>query len=224
MASYSNRELYGGAITTNLPTDFIDSSNLRQIPDHQEVYLSPKTLTTIILEINQYVSPFTASRIDIDPSIIPSAAPESGGNDDGAINLHDKAAALYHLRDLIDAKDTLTIVSTPKAVQMQSPSLKSLPALTLRGKLTARERERCAPSVLPEEYQHAPDIVQTSTTIRLLLVRVEARATDLCVTVNVPLKELEGQGRVDEEEAFADSVMENVVASLHVKDFGLFGE
>jgi Ran-interacting Mog1 protein len=221
MASFHACELYGGTITANLPVDLIDSSNIRQIPDHQEVYLSPKTLTTVIFEINQYVSPITASQTDVDPSII-SNNPESGGNQ--APNLNDKAAALYHLRDLIDPNDTLNVVTTPKAVQMQSPSLQGLPTFIVRGKLTSREKERRAPSVLPEEYQHAPEVIQTNTTIRLLLIRLESKATDLCVTVNVPWKELGAQDKVDEEEAFADSILENIIVSLDVKDFGLFGE
>lgn len=239
MASFSPRDLYGGAITANLPTDFIDSSNLRQIPDHQEVYLAPKTLTTIIFEINQYVSPFTtASRTEIDPSIIinnnnttPSTR-EAGSSENEATTTtttsSDKAAALYHLRDLIDPRDTLTIVSTPRSVRVQSPSLRGMPALIVRGKLTTtREVERRAPSLLPEEYHHhAPEVVQTSTTIRLLVVRMEGKETDLCVAVNVPWKELEGGGGagVEEEESFADGVVESIVASLDVKDFGLFGE
>ena len=226
MTSFSLRELYGGAITTNLPTDFIDCSNLRQIPDHQEVYLSPNTLTTIIFEINHRVSPLAAYQADIDPSIIStSATPVTGGDEDAVVNLNDKAAAVYHLRDLIDPRDTLNTVSMPKSVQMQSSSLQGLPAFILRGRLTAREREQPTPSVLPVEYQHIPDVVETGTTVRLLLVRLEAKATDLCVTVNVPWKELvHDQSKVDEEEAFADRVLENVISSLDIKDFGLFSE
>lgn len=222
MASPSTRELYGGAITVNLPTDFIDASNLRQVPDHQEIYLSPKTLTTTIFEINQYVSASIASQADVDSSVISPAA-EAGGNE-AAINPNDKAAAIYHLRDLIDHEDTLTDVTASKAIQMTSPSVQGLPAFILRGKVTTREKERRGPSNLPEAYQHAPGVTQSTTTIRLLLVRLEAKATDLCVTVNVPWKELEMQNRVEEEEAFADAILENVISSLDIKEFGLFGE
>ncbi|GME71729.1 unnamed protein product [Ambrosiozyma monospora] len=37
---YEKKELYGGAITVQLPTSLTDASNLRQIPDTQEVFIS----------------------------------------------------------------------------------------------------------------------------------------------------------------------------------------
>jgi Ran-interacting Mog1 protein len=238
MSSFSVRDLYGGAITAQLPTDFIDSSDLRQVPDHQEVYLSPRTLTSVVFEINQYV-PFprsTASQAGMDTSIIAAAAsPESGGGvgneaeaeavANASLNDDNAAAALYHLRDLIDPKDTLTLLTAPRSVHMQTPSLAGLPAFIVRGRVSTREGEDRVPSALPAEYQHAPDVeAQTSTTIRLLLVRIETRGTDLCVVVNVPWKELEEGKGVEEEEGFADVVLENVVRGLDVRDFGLFGE
>ncbi|KAJ9604045.1 hypothetical protein H2200_011568 [Cladophialophora chaetospira] len=56
-ARYAVRELYGGAMKVELPVELIDSSDIRQVPDHQEVFLSPTTLTSIIFEINTYVLP-----------------------------------------------------------------------------------------------------------------------------------------------------------------------
>jgi hypothetical protein len=38
MMNLVERELFGGAITIQLPNSFIDSSNLRQVPDHQEIF------------------------------------------------------------------------------------------------------------------------------------------------------------------------------------------
>ncbi|KIY02568.1 uncharacterized protein Z520_01033 [Fonsecaea multimorphosa CBS 102226] len=69
--TYGARELYGGAMTVQLPVELIDSSDIRQIPDHQEVFLSPTTLTSIIFEINDYVRP-----------------PSGGGGGAGAANNH----------------------------------------------------------------------------------------------------------------------------------------
>ncbi|KAH8983574.1 Mog1p/PsbP-like protein [Lactarius hatsudake] len=45
-------ELFGGAIIANYPEGYIDASyvGLRQVPDTQEVYLSPNTDESIILE------------------------------------------------------------------------------------------------------------------------------------------------------------------------------
>ncbi|KZV70487.1 Mog1p/PsbP-like protein [Peniophora sp. CONT] len=51
----SKRDLFGGAITATLPTSLIDASDLRQIPDTQEVFLSPTSDVSIILEILESV-------------------------------------------------------------------------------------------------------------------------------------------------------------------------
>lgn len=38
---FTTRPLYGGAITALLPTSFLDASDVRPVPDHQEVFTSP---------------------------------------------------------------------------------------------------------------------------------------------------------------------------------------
>jgi hypothetical protein len=67
----SKRELFGGAITANLPNGYLDArfvvqyaslkwtalmySDMRQIPDNQEVFLSSNSETSVIFEILQMV-------------------------------------------------------------------------------------------------------------------------------------------------------------------------
>jgi len=55
----------------------------------------------------------------------------------------------------------------------------------------------------------------------LLLVRIEAKETDLCVTLNVPMKEF-SEDEAGREEAFAKELMERIVESLDVRDWDLF--
>ncbi|KAI0262921.1 Mog1p/PsbP-like protein [Gloeopeniophorella convolvens] len=57
MSNLAQRELFGGAITADFPTDLIDASQLRQIPDTQEVLLSTVSDDSIVLEILQRVPP-----------------------------------------------------------------------------------------------------------------------------------------------------------------------
>lgn len=45
------RELYGGAIKALIPERFVDVSEFRQVPDHQEVFSDPVTDESIIIEI-----------------------------------------------------------------------------------------------------------------------------------------------------------------------------
>ena len=50
-------KLYGGAMECSIPKDFIDLSKLRQIPNHQEVFVTTtKPDISIIFELNQYQS------------------------------------------------------------------------------------------------------------------------------------------------------------------------
>jgi hypothetical protein len=46
--------LYGGAIEVALPTEFIDASSIRQVPDFQEVYLHSTFEISIIFELLEH--------------------------------------------------------------------------------------------------------------------------------------------------------------------------
>ena len=54
----SNRNLFGGAITANLPPSYGDVSNVRQIPDHQEVFVDNESEASVIVELLQLESSF----------------------------------------------------------------------------------------------------------------------------------------------------------------------
>eukprot|EP00128_Syssomonas_multiformis_P014956 Colp12_sorted_trinity150504_noHs@26973 len=55
-AFMSTRELYGGAITMTLPNEFIDVSQLREVPDNQEVYTHISNDQSVIIELLEYES------------------------------------------------------------------------------------------------------------------------------------------------------------------------
>lgn len=44
-------DLFGGAISADIPSTFIDASDFRPIPSHQEVYVSKDSSDSIIIEI-----------------------------------------------------------------------------------------------------------------------------------------------------------------------------
>ncbi|TKA66256.1 hypothetical protein B0A49_08428 [Cryomyces minteri] len=52
---YKDAELFGGAITVKIPSNFIDASNIRQVPDAQEVFLDADGFTSIIFDITERV-------------------------------------------------------------------------------------------------------------------------------------------------------------------------
>ncbi|KAF8969805.1 hypothetical protein BDZ97DRAFT_160880 [Flammula alnicola] len=49
------RELFGGAITAQTAPDLIDASDIRQVPNTQEVFMYPQSNVSVILEILQRV-------------------------------------------------------------------------------------------------------------------------------------------------------------------------
>ncbi|GJX22500.1 probable ran guanine nucleotide release factor [Tanacetum coccineum] len=51
MERIPQRHLFGGAISTNFPLRFEDVSNIREVPDHQEVFVDPARDESLIVEI-----------------------------------------------------------------------------------------------------------------------------------------------------------------------------
>jgi hypothetical protein len=197
MPNLTPTSLYGGAILCPLPSSFIDSSTLREVPSHQEVFLSPTTLTSIIIEINQHE---TSTTSDID-------------------------AAIYHYRDVVDPADVVSNSTQPVAVTMRKDSLAGFPALIMSGMVVSREKGKAdsSGSVLPAEWEQTPStqMVEVQTMMYQLLVRMKMVETDLCVRINVPLKEFEGEAG-EKEMVFGKECLEKMVEGLDVKDFGLF--
>lgn len=48
---YLERPLFGGSITCTFPSRFQDVSNIRQVPDHQEVFADPGRDESLIFEL-----------------------------------------------------------------------------------------------------------------------------------------------------------------------------
>lgn len=194
MSSFATRELYGGAITVELPTTMIDASDIRQIPDHQEVFLSNTTLTSLIFEINQYV-------------------PQP-----------DPAALYYHFTDVIAPPDRLNgELDSPTQLSLATDSIKDFPAYLVHGSITSPEVDKKAPTNLPVEWQQTPPTTDYTTQCYQLVMRMQKYGTDFCVRLNVPLKELVEKGEAEAEDVVARGIMERIVATLDIKEFGLFG-
>ncbi|KAL3646442.1 hypothetical protein CASFOL_011622 [Castilleja foliolosa] len=47
----TQRNLFGGAVVSNFPLRFEDVSNIRQVPDHQEVFVDPTRDESLIFEL-----------------------------------------------------------------------------------------------------------------------------------------------------------------------------
>ncbi|KAL9043041.1 MAG: hypothetical protein Q9180_000163 [Flavoplaca navasiana] len=86
-------ELFGGAITANLPASYADVSNIREVPDHQEIYLDASGFSSVIIEIAERVS---------DPPT-------------------DQEALKFHFEDIVDEHDTSRVWHTDVAQLVHLP-------------------------------------------------------------------------------------------------------
>ncbi|XP_022726887.1 probable ran guanine nucleotide release factor isoform X1 [Durio zibethinus] len=98
----SERPLFGGAISTAFPIRFQDVSNIRQVPDHQEVFVDPARDESLIFELLDYKH-------------------EVG--DDGS--------AIWFLRDLASEQDGegFTLLEQSKVVEAPGLCYRNIPAV-----------------------------------------------------------------------------------------------
>ncbi|KAK3622877.1 hypothetical protein LTR56_021910 [Elasticomyces elasticus] len=110
--TYVPASLYGGAITCLLPSNFADVSDLRQVPDHQEVYLDKDGYTSIVVDILERVE-----------------------------KENDQEALKYHLKDLVQEDEgevTTWDISEVKMGKLQD----TIPAYTLLATTPPGARQR----------------------------------------------------------------------------------
>ncbi|XRM40705.1 hypothetical protein ABZX51_004018 [Aspergillus tubingensis] len=215
--TYTPQPLYGGAIKGLIPKGWLDASNLRQIPDHQELYLSPTTLSTLIYEINEYVPDSTSQETlskhsELFASATSASTSSTTQNQDDRETL-DKAAILYHILD-IQENDTVS----KETIRFRTP-------ITSVGRWEGTGAGRVYTGRV-ELGNVGKDVVRCT----FLVVRFEEQESDLVVWGNVPVKEFEGRG--DEEglrgeEGVVGGVVEGLLGGdgdgLVVVEWDLFG-
>ncbi|KAL8780429.1 MAG: hypothetical protein Q9194_000928 [Teloschistes cf. exilis] len=82
--AFKHTKLFGGAITANVPAGYADVSNIREVPDHQEIYLDASGFSSIVIEI--------AERVTDPPT--------------------DDEALRFHFEDIVDEQDSSRIWPT----------------------------------------------------------------------------------------------------------------
>ncbi|KAL1839593.1 hypothetical protein VTJ49DRAFT_1336 [Mycothermus thermophilus] len=203
---FKKANLFGGAIVCDLPENFADVSQIRQVPNNQEVYIDKDGFTSIIIDITERVN----------------------ATGDTALE-RDGRALTIHLEDLVgDDADTVKVWNTSETEFSHLPE--GTPAYTLIATQTPRQ-----PPPAPEDDPSAPRSQRSApnfTAIILTLVRLEREKSDILVTINVP----HIPGEYDEEEVDLELGKQGVLigdaveyaariwSSFEVKRWGLFGE
>ncbi|KAI0150632.1 Mog1p/PsbP-like protein [Xylariaceae sp. FL1272] len=205
MATYQSTPLFGGALVCDLPTKFADVSQLRQVPDNQEVYIDKDGFTSIIVEINERVGGSGSS-------------PELDGQ-----------ALTTHLEEVVgDDVDRLKVWNTTPTQFSRLDT--DIPAYTLIATLSPPNQPPSSQSTAGDSSQrpNSPDF----TAMILTLVRLEHEKTDILITINVP--HIRGEYDEDDVDLqlgkqgklIGDAVdyASRIWETFKVKDWGLFKE
>jgi len=198
MATFRSTPLFGGALIVDLPSTFADVSTIRQVPDHQEVYLDKDGFTSIIFDITERVG-------------LAGSGPATDG-----------AAMTTHLEDIVDSDtDTVKVWSTSNTQFSKLPE--GTPAYTLIATQTPPIRTTAsgAPSSAPDftaivlnlirlESEHTDILI----TINVPHIRGEYSEEDVDL-------QLGKQGRlITDAVEFSARIWE----TFKIKDWGLFNE
>ena len=199
-------DLFGGAMRTTLPSGWLDASDARPVPDHQEVWLEPGggADRSVIIEILERV--------------------------DAA----DDACAAYHFDDVAGsngaAKATVRSVVQLTLDQLH-PSLHArasaaacsvLDGLQVLPLSCAEARGNAEAEAAAAAEQIPASVLQ----LRMAVLRLPAESTDLLVTVNRQraTARTEAAEAAEAQAQQADlELLESVVRSLEVRDWGLLG-
>lgn len=190
-------------------------STLREVPDHQEIYLSPTTLSNFILEVNQAVS-------NEDALVSVSGNGNTSNGTGTETETIDKAAATYHLHDLCDEGDTIQTIAAPHRITLAKFAPETL-VRAYRGvvSFTTPKKQRSR----PEDGTNGGPEEPSRLTCHYLMVRMERQETDVLLFLNVPHDEFDARGETAElqgEEELARGLIERTIETLEVRDWGLF--
>ncbi|TVY46642.1 putative ran guanine nucleotide release factor [Lachnellula occidentalis] len=206
MSSFRSTPLFGGALIVDLPSTFADVSTIRQVPDHQEVYLDKDGFTSIIFDITERVG-----------------APGSGPAVDGA-------ALTTHLEDIVDSDDDTVKVWNTSNTQFSKlpfvPLPSPVPHVPVRRHTSLHAHRDANAPAAPDSK--SPDF----TAIVLTLIRLERESTDILITINVPhIKGEYTEEEVDMQMGKQGKLIESSVEiaakiweTFKIKDWGLFNE
>ncbi|KAF9426427.1 hypothetical protein BGZ94_006537 [Podila epigama] len=194
------QELYGGAITMNLPRKFGNISHIREVPDHQEVFVNVDEDQSVIVEILQ----------------LASEAP-------------DDACAAFHYQQLAEDNDAEESSTIQNVSILSNAELPGWPAEAKIYLLLGQQRIAKFNEQQRQQEQGGAGAVDTRNLVQIMMVvvRLPRQETDIVISYNVPLKisaassshEVAHEGDIREAEVW----FRNLIASFKVREWGLFG-
>ncbi|EER23371.1 hypothetical protein CPC735_047410 [Coccidioides posadasii C735 delta SOWgp] len=206
---YNSTLLYGGAMSVELPKGWKNMSNVRPIPDNQEVFASGTGYDmSVIVELLERVESDSEAMHAAVFKIPPGASTEDV----------DALALLAHIHDICDAnRDQFEVVDGPKSSHPTGRTQEG-PTYVCEVNILSHSTRINHSNALRE-----PDQVTKCYTF---MVRLVQQGTDMLVHVNLPitlLKYNSDPSAVPDAERQAKDILEHLMNTLNFIDFSMFG-
>ncbi|KGQ01304.1 hypothetical protein PAAG_11981 [Paracoccidioides lutzii Pb01] len=187
-------------------------SDIRQVPDNQEVFMSQDTQTSIIIEIVERLEP---EKLQLQPN------DNSKTNPDQEEVAQDMQAVKAHIHEICEVSgDSYELISSTGPIEVLK--LPDTPAYMARAHILCSIKRRgeepaSAARVAVSEGIEIDDEISTqpetaTLTCQLLLIRLKEEETDIIAYVVVPHKELERDG--GPVDAKADEIASAILTRL----------
>ena len=189
----SSQPLFGGALSVVLPAaiGWLDASDARPVPDHQEVWLERDGAErSIIVELLERA--------------------ECADEDSGAFHFEEVANGNEALGSSVQGCE-------PLPADALHPSTRPAPAFVVHG-------VQQLPRDGHKQGQRLPPGTAAELHVRVAVLRLEAQGTDVLVTVNRQACVGADTAAVSAGDLQQDAeLLAAVMASLEIRDWGLFG-
>ncbi|KAL9055386.1 MAG: hypothetical protein Q9162_003583 [Coniocarpon cinnabarinum] len=202
---YQRTELFGGAMTAELPLSFGDVSTLREVPDNQEVYLHRTQLMSVVFDILERVER-PGHPIDTD-----------------------EQALLYHYKDITEEGHVREGTESEEESQVWECGQITLPnfgSAISAYNLTATQTPHAQPPAAARSGKPPVNF----TGILMTLLRLKEQQTDLVISINVPHAQGDyspgdikfAEKRVGPLMSRAREYQAKLLESFKIEDWGLF--
>eukprot|EP00550_Attheya_septentrionalis_P003621 CAMPEP_0198301290 /NCGR_PEP_ID=MMETSP1449-20131203/51021_1 /TAXON_ID=420275 /ORGANISM="Attheya septentrionalis, Strain CCMP2084" /LENGTH=223 /DNA_ID=CAMNT_0044003329 /DNA_START=21 /DNA_END=692 /DNA_ORIENTATION=+ len=216
----SAKELFGGGMSIRIPPQWRDVSDIRQVPDHQEVFQNIESSTT---ELDNAGGSGCCFVIDLLDRI------DTLGDDD---------AAVFYFKDLAEANDAINVPEMVGSDDDGDENHRLLLGHTFVTEVGAseegdwiRQLGTVCNACCCNGWQHTLPGARTSPNasneedrvwvrVELCVIRLKNVETDVLVTLSTPSPNGPDTGT---EATVLSPLFLSIVSTLEVKDWGLFG-
>lgn len=215
-ALVEHKDLFGGALSANIPKGFVDASTIRQVPDHQEVFLDPHSNASLVIEILDIES--------VDQGL-------TAATHHFKLLANDNEAISYEIFKSITSKSGETDLNGIAPLIVESINLSS----NVKGiKATGISLSITSGTQKVPKYNHtSPDTVF----IAVAVITLSDVDSDILISINIPIDIAPSNNKeenkllssepvvttVSEASSISNTIMNEIVKSFKINNWSLFG-